>query len=123
KFQAVAPVNGRILTADDVVYSLNRQRDLKVNAGPLANVARAEAVDPAMLKLTLARADADLLVNLAAQENKVVAKEAVDLKGDLKEGPVVGSGAWLYVDGDPATRTTVRRNLDYFVRGTPYVDG
>jgi peptide/nickel transport system substrate-binding protein len=123
KWHNVAPVNGRDLTAEDVVYSFQRQVAERINAALLEGIARFEAPDRATVRITLEKPNADLLVNLADNHNKVVAKEAVEAKGDLKEGPNVGTGPWLFESwnaGDGLAKLT--RNPDYFVRGQPYFD-
>jgi ABC-type transport system substrate-binding protein len=121
KFQNIAPVNGRELVAADVVYSYTRQKDLRINAAFLAAIEKVEAPDARTVKLTLGKPDADFLINLSNGRNVIVAKEAVDVKGDLREGPTIGTGPWIHLeyraDGD-----TLQRNPDYFIRGLPYVD-
>src|SRR2546428_106518 len=53
KFHNIAPVNGRELVADDVVFSFQRIRDLKSFASQLAGVSKFEAPDKSTVKLTL----------------------------------------------------------------------
>ena len=45
KFQNIAPVNGRELVADDIVYSYNRQIAEKINARQLGGPTSFQAVD------------------------------------------------------------------------------
>jgi peptide/nickel transport system substrate-binding protein len=123
KFHNIAPVNGRALTADDVVYSFNRQKDLKSNAAVLPPFEKIEAVDKQTVKITVAKPDADFLAALASTTNVIVAKEAVDVKGDLKEGPHIGSGPWLFDSFDKGVTAKLKRNPDYFIKGVPYPDG
>jgi peptide/nickel transport system substrate-binding protein len=94
KWHNLPPVNGRELVAEDVVYSYQRIRDLKVYAGFLAGIIKSDAVDKATLKLTLDKPNADLLNSLAQQSLVIVAKErAEQTGGSLEELPVIGSGA------------------------------
>src|SRR4029453_14053052 len=55
RFHAKPPVNGREVTAEDVVYSIERFRTVKGNANAymLSSVDKVEAPDPHMLQLTL----------------------------------------------------------------------
>ena len=54
--------------------------------------------------------------------SKIVAREAVELNGDLLNGPTVGSGAWI-LDGEQGDADfTFRRNEGYFERGMPMLD-
>src|SRR5439155_4473853 len=61
KFHNIAPVNGRELVADDLLYSYQRILAKKSFAGFLAGIAKTEAVDKATLKLTLQRPNPDIL--------------------------------------------------------------
>jgi peptide/nickel transport system substrate-binding protein len=122
RFHNIAPVNGRELVADDVVFSYNRQRDLKVNSAPLVNVLKLETPDKFTLKVTLDRPNSDLFVNLADDYCRIVAHEVVDQKGDLKQGPVIGTGPWIVDKVDFATYDYLVRNPDYFLKELPYAD-
>src|SRR5262245_22939644 len=64
KWHNIAPVNGREATAEDVVYSYQRIRDLKSYAANLGGVAQLEAVDKNTFRMTLERPNADILGNL-----------------------------------------------------------
>jgi peptide/nickel transport system substrate-binding protein len=122
KWQNIAPVNGRPLVAEDVKYSFERILGLKVNASFLGGVEKVEAVDPQTVKLTVAPPDSDFLASLASVTNTVVPHETVELKGDLKEGPVIGTGAWILQEWKPNQIAVVKKNPDYFLKGLPYLD-
>jgi peptide/nickel transport system substrate-binding protein len=124
KWQNVAPVNGRALTAEDVTYSYDRQRTPGFpNASVLDAIAKAEATDKSTVKITLKQPSADFLLSLASPYSVIVAREVVDLKGDLKEGPMIGTGPFIADKIDPQGTSVFRRNLDYFLPGQPYLDG
>jgi ABC-type transport system substrate-binding protein len=122
KWHNLAPVNGRELVADDVLYSYQRIRDLKFFAAPLAGIARIEAPDRTTVKLTLDKPNADLAGNLCDVYQVIVAKEVVDANGDLKTAPVIGTGPWIFENMDGQS-FSAKRNPDRFVKGRPYVDG
>jgi ABC-type transport system substrate-binding protein len=122
KCQNIAPVNGREVVADDILWSFRRQIDAKVNATYLANVAKMEAPDKATFKVTVGQPDADFLVNLASIFCKVVPHEVVDQKGDMKEGPVIGSGPWIVNQWNPGQLTRLVRNPDHYIKERPYLD-
>jgi peptide/nickel transport system substrate-binding protein len=122
RWQNIPPVNGRELTADDIVYSYNRQRELRVNASFLPAMEKLEAVERQTLKIVQPKPDADFLPLLASANNKVVAKEAVDLKGDLKAGPAIGAGPWVLEKWEKNVTANLVRNKDYFLKGLPYLD-
>jgi peptide/nickel transport system substrate-binding protein len=121
KFANVAPVNGRPLVVDDIIYSYERQKT-GPNAAYLAAITKMEAVDRSTLKLTTGTPSADFLLNVAQIYSPIVAKEAVELKGDLKEGPLVGTGPFIVEKLDPNGASTARRNPDFYMTGQPYID-
>jgi peptide/nickel transport system substrate-binding protein len=123
KWHNIAPVNGRDLVAEDIVYSYERVREKRSYAGFLAGITRMEAVDRSTLRLTLDKPNADLLNNLAQNTLLIVARERVEQTGgNLNDPPLIGTGPFLLDAFEPGQRTVVKRNPDYFLRGQPYVD-
>jgi peptide/nickel transport system substrate-binding protein len=122
KFHNLPPVNGRIVTAHDVVFSYQRQLDLKANAGFLPAMASFQATGPNTLRIVLQRPDVDALSTLAYYTNKIVAPEAVG-NGDLKEGPTIGTGPFILEEWRPQEVTRFRKNPEFFLPGLPYLDG
>lgn len=123
-WQDIAPVNGRRLVADDIAFSYARQRAEGAPNAPLLHII--EAVDaPAddLLRVKIKAADADFLGALAYGHSKIVAREAVEISGDLRDGPTIGSGAWTLVESRPDAAHIFERNAAYFERGAPYLDG
>jgi peptide/nickel transport system substrate-binding protein len=120
------PVNGRELTADDVVYTVNRFLTVKGNANAymLKAVDKVEAVDSHTVKFTLKEPFAwflDALANPMALA--IVAKEVVDKYGDLKKWEsVVGTGPYMLDSYRPNQGMTLARHPAYFVSGLPYID-
>ena len=51
-----------------------------------------------------------------------MAKEAVDVLGDLKLGPVIGTGPWVLTSAEEDVGTFFERNVDYFEEGLPFLD-
>ena len=66
--------------------------------------------------------DADFFEIYADSHNRIVPIETVDIKGDLREGPIIGSGPWVHETWARDDRSTMRRNPDYFLKGLPYLD-
>lgn len=111
-WQDLPPVSGRPLVAQDLVYSFRRQGNpIYPNASLLQSVKTLEAEDDHTLKIVLERPDPEFPSSLASGFSKIVAPEAVAVNGDLKEGPVVGSGPWL-LDG-------TRGGVGYFFTANP----
>jgi peptide/nickel transport system substrate-binding protein len=123
RWQNIAPVDGRALVADDLVFSYDRIRTPGwASAGLFASWGGVEALSPHRLRIDLAMADADALLSLADGHSKIVAREVVEQFGDLRESPVVGTGPWIWVESEDKGGTVLRRNPDYFEAGLPYLD-
>ena len=115
QWQNISPVNGRALTAQDIVFSLDR---LKTpgwpNAPLLSSIGEAKALDDLTLQVELALEDADALLALADGHVKIVAPEAVAVTGDLKDGPVIGTGPWVWQETGSGEAMEFPRNSNYF---------
>ena len=126
RFHAKPPVNGRELTADDVLYSIERFRTLKGNANAymLSSVDKVEAPDKYTVKMTLKEPYVWLLDMLAnSHAVPIIAKECVEKFGDLKRPEAtVGSGPWMLDSYRPNVGMTFVRNPAYFLAGLPYID-
>jgi len=126
KFHNKPPVNGRELTADDVVFSVNHFLTVKGNANAymLRSVDKVEAVDKYTVKFTLKEPFAwflDMVSNPHAVA--IVAKEVVEKYGDLKKPEsVIGTGPWMLDVYKPNVSLTYVRNPGYFIAGQPYID-
>src|SRR5215467_6792431 len=126
KWHNKPPVNGRELTADDVVFSVNHFLTVKGNANAymLKSVDKVEAVDKHTVKFTLKEPFVwflDMLSNPHAVA--IVAKEVVEKYGDLKKPEtVIGTGPWVLDSYRPNVSLTYVRNPNYFVQGLPYID-
>ena len=126
RWQPKPPVNGRELTAEDVVYSVERFRTIKGNgnASMLKPVDRVEALDRYTVRFTLKEPFAWFLDMLASPMAVcIVARECVDKFGDLRPWEAtVGTGPWMLDSYRPNVGMTLVRNPTYFVAGQPYID-
>jgi peptide/nickel transport system substrate-binding protein len=126
RWQNKPPVNGRELTADDVLYSVDRFRTIKGNANAymLSSLDRVEAPDKYTVRFILKEPYVwflDMLANSHAVP--IVAKECVEKFGDLKKAEAtVGTGPWMLDSYRPNVGFTYVRNPTYFVAGQPYID-
>lgn len=116
--------NGRELTSQDVVYSLDRVRDKKTASSKaywFASIDKVAAPDPTTVTVTLKTPDAALTTHLANPVASIVPKEVVDKEGDLNK-TMVGSGPFTFVSHTPASKIVLKRNPNYFIAGTPKID-
>jgi peptide/nickel transport system substrate-binding protein len=126
RWHAKPPVNGRELTADDVVFSVNHFMTVKGNANAymLKSLDKVEAVDKHTVRFTLKEPFVwflDVLANPHAVA--IVAKEVVEKLGDLKKHEsVIGTGPWMLDSYRPNVGMTFVRNPSYFVAGLPYIE-
>jgi peptide/nickel transport system substrate-binding protein len=119
--QGVKFQNGRVMTADDVVYSLNRVKDPKASSSYLlANVQTIESPEPNAVRITLSPAFAALLSHLTTAM-AIVPKEVVQQNGDLSK-VMVGTGPFKFVEFIPNTHAKLTRYADYYEQGVPYLD-
>ena len=122
-WQGLPSVNGRRLVATDITYSYERQRAAGMPNGVLLHMFDAvgsSAED--RLRITLLAPDADFLVALADGHSKIVAREAVEINGDLRSGPTIGTGAWVLEDSREDLTFTLKRNEEYFLDNAPLLD-
>ena len=123
RWQDVAPVNGRKLSAQDVVFSYERQRTAGWPNSPLLMaVASVEAPDELTVRVKLRYWDTDFLLALADGRSKVVAPEPVIAEGSLEPGPVVGTGPWVWMRTEQGDGSAFEANPDYFEEGLPFAD-
>lgn len=120
-WQDLPPVNGRKLSAQDVVFSYNRQRTSGwPNSLLLQGVESVEAPDERTVRVRLRFWDTDFLLALADGRSKVVAPEVVIASGSLEPGPVVGTGPWAWLGTVPGVGSEFEANPDYFEEGLPF---
>ena len=125
KFHNIAPVNGREQTAADILYSLQRFRDLPQAQGNdfyKSVVDTMEVPDPYTFRLTTKLPYAETLTELGNWQILIVPHEAVEKFGDLSQN-AIGAGPFIldeYVKGE---HIALKRNPDYGDKTLPYLDG
>ena len=122
-WQNLAPVNGRALVAEDIIFSLDRLKtEGWPNASLLSSIGQVKALDSQTVQIELSLQDADALLALADGHVKIVAPEVVAEYGDLKTAPVIGTGPWIWQNTDSVQGMEFIRNADYFEAGLPFLD-
>jgi peptide/nickel transport system substrate-binding protein len=127
KWQNKPLVDGRELTADDVVFSLNRMRSKDPrfqNRSLFDNFDTIEAVDKATVRLTAKGPDGTILSYLTADPALVLAPEVIQKFDKLATAEsVVGTGAFVMKSLEERVGAEYVRNPDYWKPGRPYLDG
>ncbi|KAE9627183.1 ABC transporter substrate-binding protein [Parasedimentitalea maritima] len=131
--------NGREMTAEDVVYSLNRVTNPATQspgAGFFGSIKGYDAVadgsasslegvhsdGPLSVTIELSRPDATFLHVLALNFASVVPKEAVAAAGEDFGKHPVGTGAFSLGEWTIGQRLVFEKNADYWRAGLPYLD-
>ena len=121
--------NGRVMTPEDVVYSINRIRDPNTKSPRVQDFAEVDTVSasgPNTVVIKLKRPFSPLLAKLSSSLNVIVAREVVSRDGDLHTNPT-GTGPFRFVGYTPQQRLTLVRSGDYWEvdangRRLPYLD-
>lgn len=131
--------NGREMTAEDVVWSINRVVNPATQspgqgffamlegfdaaaAGEADHVSGVSAPDAGTVVFKLSRPDATFLHVMALNFSYVVPKEEVEAAGaDFGKKPV-GTGAFRLTEWTLGQRLVFERNPDYWIPGVPYLD-
>ncbi len=119
--------NGREVTAEDVVYSLNRVKNDKklFNHYRYINVASIKGIDKYTVRITLKKYDNVFLIQIAgAPGSGVVPREAIEKYGNkfgILPEATIGTGPYTLKEWNSGKNAVVKANPDYF-RGRPYID-
>ena len=105
--------DGTEMTAEDVVFTLDRARaegSTNAQKALFAGIESVEAVDPQTVRVTLTEPDGNFLFNMAWGDAVIVAPESI---GGIKQSPV-GTGPFRLEDWVQGDRITLARYLDYW---------
>ena len=119
--------NGSPVTADDVVFSLNRFKDPKVNnllPFLATSIASVSAPNKKTVVMKLKRVDGAIFSNLSVFPASITPKAVVTKMGDkaFALNPV-GSGPFVVSDWKRGQYLKMTRNPHYWRAGQPYLDG
>jgi ABC-type transport system substrate-binding protein len=118
----IYPLNGRRLTAGDIVYSFQRTMTPGFpNRQLLSNVQEVAAFNHERLRIRLYAPDAEFFEKLADGHLTIVAPEAVHVNGQLYDGPTLGTGPWILQEFTPGGEL-FDANPDYYGDDKPYLD-
>lgn len=121
--------NGDPVTAEDVVFSFNRTKNITGNPSFLADgIASVEATDESTVVLTLTQPDPSILAKLVFGAFSVVNKAEVEAQGGTDAADAAttdtaeewlndnsaGSGAYVLESWEPGVETVLVRNPNYW---------
>jgi peptide/nickel transport system substrate-binding protein len=115
--------NGEILTAEDVLASLERSRRLGVYTWTLEPVNSIEASDDLTVELTLDAPVASFLARIAVRSNAIFPAEEVDAIGDDEFDNPIGTGPFMVSEWVHNSHLTLEKNPNYWQiapDGEPY---
>ncbi|WP_128293733.1 ABC transporter substrate-binding protein [Afifella aestuarii] len=111
--------DGKTLTTDDVIYSLQRHKDESVGSKANAMAQQMETfkkVDDRVLELVLSSPNADLPIILSLHHFMILADGTTDFT------TANGTGAFKCETFEPGVRSVGVRNEDYWKENLPYLD-
>jgi ABC-type transport system substrate-binding protein len=128
KWDPRSPTNGRLLDAQDVVWSWDKfaavnpaATNLANKRSPLAPVDTVTAIDNKTVVMKLKTPDASLLPLFAAFDHFFVMPRESESGFDPKT-VIRGNGPWRLDEHVPSGRFVWARNPDYHIKGRPFPD-
>ena len=128
KWHNIAPVNGRDLTVDDVVFSLNRYREKDSIVLPAyQQIESVSSPDKSTVVITLKDPNAWAINDLFGNAEIVVPPEFVKESGGSLPDKVIGTGPYILKDFKFRTSSTWVRNPNFWQKDQkgnvlPYLD-
>lgn len=114
KFHNVAPLNGRNFAASDVKSAYEMYKASGQGTSYFVNVDSIQAVDSGTLKITMKKAVADFVENLAGRFLPVFPRELMD--AGLISQKAIGTGPMILKEASTTSHITYDRNPEYFQR-------
>lgn len=129
KFHNMPPVNGRLMNADDVVYSFERFMSVSPNKGNLAFVQSVTAsADKKQVTFKLKEPFGLFLNRIASfQDLWIMPREFIEQSENASEERMLGSGPFMFDKFEPNAVIAWKKNPDYFEKDAagnplPYLD-
>ncbi len=113
--------NGKTMTADDVVASLNRLRIVPESQTMYANITNIVRVDDNKVNILLKRVFPSIVGYLAHPKAAIYPLEEVEALGTNTVETPIGTGAYQYVDLVHGDRVTLKAHPDYW-NGAPAIE-
>jgi peptide/nickel transport system substrate-binding protein len=121
KWQNVAPLNGRELTAADVKYCFEAYAKEGVQTFTFQEIEGMETPEKHTLRVHLKAPNTLFPQNVAEFIAVIFPREILEEDGDLKKR-LVGTGPYILKEHTRKVRIVLQRNPDYYDKGRPYID-
>src|SRR6266851_2484310 len=119
--------NGKALTPEDVIASLQRDRSMGTYRWSLENVQSIDKVDASTVKITIGSKVASFLARMAMNPNAIFPAEEVAKVGSDEFTQPIGTGPFKFKEWVRGDHLTLERNPDYWQmapdgKALPYLD-
>src|SRR5437879_4945793 len=121
KWQNVAPLKGRELTAADVKYCYEAYAKEGVQTFTFQEIEGMETPDKYTLRVHLKTPNTLFPQNVAEHVAIIFAREVLEEDGDLKKR-LIGTGPYILKEHTRKVRVVLQRNPDYWDKGRPSID-
>jgi peptide/nickel transport system substrate-binding protein len=121
--QGVKFHNGKAVTADDVLASLGRAKDMGVYKWTLESVTNMEKVDDSTVKITLGTKVASFLARIAVRSNAIFPADEIKNIGKDEFQKPIGTGPFVMKEWIRNDHVTLEKNPNYWRNapdGKPY---
>ena len=112
KWQNIAPLNGRGLTAHDIKFAFDRYATEGVHQSYWKNIGSIEAVDDYTLTMTMSKVTADFILPLGSRYQTIFPRELVD-DGTISD-KVIGTGSMILTEAEIGSHAHFVKNPDYW---------
>ncbi len=121
KWQNVAPLKGRELTAADVKWCYEAYAKEGVQTFTFQEIEAMETPDPHTLRIHLKSPNTLFPQDLAEPIAVIFPREVMEEDGDLKKR-MIGTGPYILKEHTRKVRVVLQKNPDYWDSGRPYID-
>src|SRR5213592_3090263 len=121
KWQNVAPLNARELTAADIKYCYEQYAKEGVQAFTFQEIEGMETPDKHTLRVHLKTPNTLFPQNVAEPVTLIFSREVLEEDGDLKKR-LIGTGPYILKEHTRKVRVVLQRNPDYWDKGRPSID-
>ena len=121
RWHNLPPMNGRSVTAQDVIWSFERFIKVSANRSAFDQVASVSAPDARTVQFHLKDVYVPFEATMGAPLFWIMPREVIEAEGDATRR-VIGSGPFIFDRYDTGVSFTGKKNPNYYRKGEPRVD-